>query len=163
MNKLQGYSKFYFSLVFLFVINLALGQTMKQEKMEDLKFMTGQWIGTSTLYKSGEADQEAPVFQSIRYDLDKSIMVIALSSTLLQLHTIIYYDEEDKVYYYYPFSKRGKKKRSATYDNGQFIVKAGEDNRYIFEKTGDNKFREYGEKRINGQWVKYFEDNYTKI
>ena len=153
--------KYYCLITFLFLCNVVLGQTSKQEKMGDLKFMVGEWVGTSTVYKNGEVTKQVPAFQNIAYDLNKSILVIELNSKLLQLHTIIYYDEKDKTYYYYPFSEKGVAKLPAEYDNGQLIVRANENTRYVFGKTGMNSFREYGEKRTNGKWVKFFEDNFT--
>ncbi|TSE04502.1 hypothetical protein [Aquimarina algiphila] len=153
--------KYHYLAAFLFLFNVALGQNVKQEKMGNLEFMVGQWIGTSTVYKNEEITKQAPAFQKISYDLDKSILVIKLNSKLLQLHTIIYYDEKDETYYYFPFSKRGVNKLPATYDNQQFIVKANENTRYVFEKTGVKSFREYGEKLKEGKWVKFFEDNFT--
>ena len=73
--------------------------------MEQLRFMVGEWLGTSQTYEGGFLVKEIPAYQHIRYDLDKSILVIKLNSASLQLHTIIYYNHKAQQYYYYPFSK----------------------------------------------------------
>ncbi|NER12037.1 hypothetical protein GWK08_01165 [Leptobacterium flavescens] len=131
--------------------------------MEKLNFMIGNWVGTSTVYDKGEVSKQVPAYQKISYDLNKSIVVIELHSELLQLHTIIYYDEKDKTYYYNPFSERGVRKLPAEYKDGQFIVNSSDTNRFIFGRTSENGFREYGERLVDGKWVKYFEDNFKDI
>lgn len=141
----------------------AIGQNTSQEKMKDLGYMIGDWVGTSSTYRNGTIDKEVPAFQKISYDLDSTIIVIELHSELLQLHTIIRYDDKDHTYYYYPFSKKGINKSPAEYKGGQLIVWSSESNRYIFRRTGRNSFQEYGEKLINNKWVKYFEDNFKNI
>ena len=150
-----------FLLAFLFLAHLAVGQSTKQEKMQQLEFMVGEWVGTSTTYKDGAISKQVPAFQNIAYDLNKSIIVIQLNSPSLLLHTIVYYDEKDQTYYYYPFSERGVRQLPAEFNDGRLIVNANENTRYIFESTGENSFREYGEKRTNGEWVKFFEDSFT--
>ena len=151
------HSKSLWILALLFLSNMAFSQNTSQEKMADLAFMTG----TSTSYKDGAITKQVPAYQHIGYDLDKTILVIQLNSETLQLHTIIRYDEKDETYYYYPFSKRGVSQLAAEYTKGKLIVKANEKTRYIFERTGENSFREYGERLTDGQWVKFFEDAFT--
>lgn len=148
-------------LAFLFLSNMVLSQSISQEKMADLAFMTGKWIGTSTSYKDGAITNQVPAYQHIAYDLNNTILVIQLNSETLQLHTIIRYDEKDETYYYFPFSKRGVSQLAAEFVDGKLMVKANEKTRYIFERTGENSFREYGERLTNGQWVKFFEDTFT--
>ncbi|MCI4669690.1 MAG: TIGR02922 family protein [Bacteroidia bacterium] len=157
----------FFRIVFL-SFSLLLSQTVfaqsvKQEKMEQLSFLIGEWIGTSASYKNGEVSREIPAFERISYDLDKHILVLELHSESLQLHTIIYYDEKDSSYYYFPFSKRGVRKIPAEFKDGKLIVWSSESQRYIFSSPGKNKFREHGERLVNGKWVKYFEDNFTNV
>ena len=147
-------------IIFLLLMNPVFSQNKKQEKMEQLSFMVGEWVGTSKIYKEGVVSKEGAAYQKINYDLDKNILVIELNSEFLQLHTIIYYDEKEATYYYYPFSKRGVGKYPATYKEGKLIVKSSEKNRFIFGSTKDGGFREYGEKLINGKWEKYFEDSF---
>ncbi|MGD1843954.1 MAG: hypothetical protein ACFB10_01000 [Salibacteraceae bacterium] len=133
-------------------------QSVKQEKMQNLSYLIGEWVGTSTTYKDGKVDQQVPAFEKISYDLNQSILVIELNSATLQLHTIIHYHEKDGTYYYYAFSQNGGGRLPASFVDGHLVVQASETRRYIFEATQDGGFREYGEKLIDGQWVKYFED-----
>ena len=154
------FTKYCFLIVFLILSNAVFSQNEKQEKMELLSFMTGEWIGTSKVYENGVVTKEGSAYQKISYDLDKSILVIELNTEFLQLHTIIYYDEKEEKYYYYPFSKRGVSKYPAEYKNGQLIVWSSDKNRFIFSRTSDGGFREYGERLVNGTWTKYFEDTF---
>ena len=80
------------------------GQAQKQ--MEQLNFLIGDWIGTSTVFSNDTISRQGPVFERIQYQLDRSIITIDLNSSMLQLHTIIYYDSSDNVFYYCPYSKR---------------------------------------------------------
>ncbi len=154
------YRKSQLVIVSLFVIHIASGQSVKQEKMEQLAFMIGEWIGTSTTYEGGAISKQVPAFQYIRYDLNKSIIVVELHSELLRLHTIIRYDENDDTYYYYPFSERGTNRYPAEYKDRQLTVWSSETNRFIFGNPSEGSFREYGERLVDGHWVKYFEDNF---
>lgn len=153
--------KYLYTALFLFQINLISAQSLKKEKMEQLDYMVGEWVGTSSSYKNGELINQVPAFEKISYDLNKSIIVIELNSETLKLHTIIYFDEADGTYYYNPFSENGARKLPATFTDGRFVVQANESKRFIFEKYEENGFREYGEELIDGQWVKYFEDVFT--
>jgi hypothetical protein len=153
----------FFMLTMLCFLSLAFAkaQTEKQQKMQALNFMVGEWVGTSRLYENGELTSEVPAFQNIEYDVDGHVLVIQLNSETLQLHTIIYYDENDGTYYYHPFSKRGMTRAPATLENGRLIVRPNQTTRYIFSQTENGGFKEYGEKLIDGQWIKYFEDTFT--
>ncbi len=143
--------------------NAAFGQNPKQEKMALLNYMIGDWVGTSTAYENGSVTREVPAYESIQYSLDQHIITIDLKSETLVLHTVIYYDDKDKTYYYNPFSQRGAGKYPATFSDGKLIVTPNDDVRYIFTSTPEGNFQEYGEKRIEGKWVKYFEDNFERI
>lgn len=149
--------------VLLLICGSIHGQSLKQEKMKQLSFLVGEWVGTSSSFENGVKTSEVPAFEKISYDLDKHILVVELNSTSLQLHTIIYYDEVDSTYYYNPFSKRGARKLPAEFSNGQLIVSSGSDTRFIFHCPTKDQFQEYGERRINGEWVKYFEDNFKNV
>lgn len=150
----------YFLIAYLLLCSSILAQNIKEEKMNDLSFMVGDWVGTSSVYKEGKISKQVPAFQKISYDISKHIIVVELHSSLLQLHTIIYYDEKDEQYYYYPFSKRGVSKSPASYQDGKLVVQPNKNTRFIFSKTSENTFQEYGEKLIDGTWVKTFEDNF---
>lgn len=154
---------FAFFIALFLLVHTAPGQTKEVNKMDQLAFMVGEWIGTSTIYEDGAITQQVPAFQKISYDLDTSIIVIELHSELLQLHTIIHYDEQDKTFYYYPFSKRGTNRYPAEYQDGQLTVLSSDTNRFIFSNPSEGTFQEYGERLINGQWVKYFEDNFRLV
>jgi hypothetical protein len=147
-------------LAFLLLTSTAFSQNTRQEKMAQLSVLVGEWVGTSKIYENGAVTKEVPAFEKISYDLDSSILVVELNSETLQLHTIIYYDEEDQTYYYYPFSKRGVNRAPAAFENGRLIVRPNNERRYIFGRTPDGGFREYGEKVVNGRWIKYFQDDF---
>lgn len=135
-------------------------QEIKAQKMKDLSFMVGEWIGTSSTYKEGVVTKQVSAFQRINYDLDESIIVIRLNSETLKLHTIVFYDEEESTYYYYPFSERGVRPKRAELKDGKLVVQANEITRYVFERQDSSRFREYGERLVHGTWEKYFEDNF---
>lgn len=158
--------KYYKLLVlqtFFFLSFSAFSQTPKQDKMQQLSYMTGDWIGTSKVYKNGLVTKEVPAFEKISYDLDNTILVIQLKSESLQLHTIIYYDEKDERYYYNPFSKNGARKLPAEFKDGQFVVHATDKKRFIFAPMPAGGFKEYGEKLVDGQWTIYFEDVFRNV
>ena len=157
MKPRKSYS--YIILLFL-LCNVVLSQSIKEEKMENLSFMLGDWVGTSTVYKNGVISKQVPAFQQISYDVAKNIIVVELHSELLQLHTIIYYDEKDEQYYYYPFSKNGVTRSPASFKDGKFIEQRNDTTRFVFSKTAANAFQEYGERLIDGKWVRFFEDNF---
>lgn len=153
-------TKFLYSLTFILLSSSVFCQNVKREKMGQLNFMIGEWVGTSRGYENGVVTREEPAYENIKYDLDRSILVIKLNTESLQLHTIIYYDEKDETYYYYPFSKSGVSRSPAEFKDGQLMVWRNEKTRYIFRQTSEGGFQEYGEKLINGAWVKYFEDTF---
>jgi len=153
----------FITILFTFFISTSMNaQNISQEKMNDLSYMIGDWVGTATTFKNGELDTQIPAFQKIQYRLDKSIITIDLHSESLQLHTVIYYDEKDETYYYHPYYKTGRSESPAKFVDGKLIVSPSETKRYIFQKTNEG-FREHGEELINGEWVKFFEDNFQNI
>ena len=149
------------SLFFFCVQFDGLTQTVQQEKMAQLDYMIGEWVGKSKGYEDGALVREEPAFERISYDLDSSIIVLELHSESLQLHTIIYYDETDATYYYHPFSKTGNGRAPATFENGQLVVHSSETRRYFFCKTANRGFREYGQRLSNGTWTTYFQDDFV--
>ncbi len=128
--------------------------------MEQLRFLIGEWVGTTTIYKDGLIAKQGAAFEKISYDLDKSILVIELNTEFLQLHTIVLYDEKDQRYYYHRFSKEGAARYPAEFKEGQLIVWKDEQTRFYFGPTPEGGFREYGEQLINGKWTKIFEDTF---
>lgn len=149
-----------FFILFFFVTSMMFGQNTRQEKMQALSFMVGEWIGTSKGFENEEKTREVPAYQEIVYDLDQHILVIKLNSESLVLHTIIYYDEQDQTYYYHPFSKRGMKRSPAKFNDGKLVVWNSDTRRYTFSRTEDGGFREHGEQLIDGKWTTYFEDTF---
>ena len=101
------------AFIYLFFLNLffqskpSFAQSIKQEKMEQLNFLVGEWTGTTKVYENGTVTKEGPAFEKVYYDLDKSILVIELNTVYLQLRTIITYNEKDENYTYHRFSKDG--------------------------------------------------------
>jgi len=152
--------KIFYFLTIILLGSSVFGQNTKRDKMEQLSFMTGEWVGTSRGYENGVVTREEPAYENIKYDLDRSILVIELNTESLQLHTIIYYDEKDETYYYYPFSKNGVTRAPAEFKDRQLMVWRNEKTRYIFRQTSEGGFQEYGEKLIEGKWIKYFEDTF---
>lgn len=148
-------------LVFLMTWSSSLAQSEAKERMAELSFLTGEWVGTSTLYEDGEITSQVPAFERIAYDLDSSILVIELNSETLKLHTIVRWDDAEGTYHYQAFSERGTGILPAELVDGAMVVNASATKRYIFERTADGGFREYGEKLIDGKWVIYFDDRFV--
>jgi hypothetical protein len=158
--RYQKASKYLYFIVLIFLCSSVFAQNLKQEKMEQLSFLVGEWVGTSKIYENGELTKQCAAYENISYDLDKSILVIELNTEFLQLHTIINYDEKDQKYYYHRFSKEGAAVYPAEYKDGQLIVWRDEKTRFFFGSTPNGGFQEYGEKWINGEWIKFFEDTF---
>jgi len=146
--------------ILLFLSGPAFAQSQKHEKMEQLSFLVGEWVGTTKVFDKGVVSREGAAYEKISYDLGRSILVIELNTEFLQLRTIITYDEKDQTYYYHRFSKGGAAVYPATYQDGQLIVRKDEQTRFFFGSTPTGGFREYGEKLIEGKWVMYFEDTF---
>lgn len=152
--------KYVYFIILIFAHISVFGQNIKQEKMEQLNFMIGEWVGTTKVYENGVVARQGSAYENISYDLDKSILVIELNTEFLQLHTIINYDEKDQKYYYYRFSKGGAARYPAEYKDGQLIVWRDEKTRFFFSRTQEGGFQEYGEQLVNGEWKKIFEDTF---
>lgn len=155
--------KLSFTLITILISSVSYSQSIIQEKVKQLEFLTGNWVGISTSIKDGEVINETPAYQKISFDLDSSIVFIQLKSTSLQLHTIIQYDEKESTYFYHPFSKSGMRKLPATLEDGKLIVNANAKTRFIFSRLEDGRFREYGEKLIEGKWEMHFQDTFEDV
>ncbi len=155
---MHQYNNLFIILIFLYGNIACLAQTQEQEKMQKLSFMVGDWVGTSTELKNDSIMNKVPAYEKIRYKVEKHIMTIDLYSETLQLHTVIYYDKEEGNYFYQPFYKTGTASYPAELKKGKLIVKPNNDKRFIFSLTPEGKLMEYGEKRINDEWNRYFED-----
>lgn len=154
-------SKLFGSIVLFFLFDAVLAQEQKHEKMEQLSFLVGEWVGTSKTYENGVVTRQGAAYEKISYDLDRSILIIELNTEFLQLHTIILYDEADQTYYYCRFSKDGAARYPAEFKEGKLIVWRDAKTRFFFGSTPDGGFIEYGEQLINGNWIKTFEDTFT--
>ena len=152
--------KYSYFIAFILLCHSVFAQNLKLEKMEQLNFMIGEWVGTSKVYENGVISRQGSAYENISYDLDKSILVIELNTEFLQLHTIIYYDEIDEKYYYSRFSKSGAARYPAEFKDGQLIVMRDDKTRFFFKRTPEGGFQEYGEQLINGEWIKIFEDTF---
>jgi len=152
----------YFKPLFclLLLSNVLVGQSPKQEKMEQLHFLVGEWVGTSKIYENGVLTKEGAAYEYISYDLEKNILVIELNTEFLQLHTVILYDEKDQKYYYHRFSKDGAAVYPAEFKENQLLVWKDDTTRFFFDSTPEGGFREYGERLVDGKWVKTFEDTF---
>ncbi len=148
---------------FILLTQSSFSQSISKQKMNSLSFMIGEWVGTSKLIQNDSVVKQVAALQTIRFDLNKSVIIIDLKSETLNLHTIISYNEKDKTYYYNPYSENGSRKLPAQLINNQFIVNSNNYKRFIFKKTGNKTFQEYGEKLVNGKWMKYFEDNFKDV
>jgi len=156
----QKLSKYFYFIYLIFLSHAVFAQNLKQEKMEQLSFLVGEWIGTTTIYEDGAITKQGAAYEKISYDLGKSILVIELSTEFLQLRTIINYDEKDQKYYYHRFSKEGAAIYPAEFKDGQLIVWKNEKTRFFFGSTPEGNFKEYGEALVNGKWIKTFEDTF---
>ena len=153
---------YYCLVIILFAVDSAVGQSTGQEKMEQLNFMIGDWVGISTTYQNDTIVQQVPAHEKISYKLDKNLITIDLQSETLKLHTVIYYDDKDAKYYYNSYYKEGTGKYAAEFKDGKLIVWPNKYKRFVFHLTPKGDFQEYGEKFENGKWMKYFEDNFKK-
>ncbi len=77
------------TIVLIFLVHSIFAQSLKQEKMEQLDFMVGEWVGTTKIYEDGVVVREGSAHENIAYDLDKNILVIELNTEFLQLHTVV--------------------------------------------------------------------------
>lgn len=151
------------NLIIVLLFLSIFGQAQQQNQMEQLNFMIGDWIGTSTVFSNDTISRQGPAFEKIEYKLDRSIITLDLNSSMLQLHTIIYFDSTDNVFYYCPYSKRNKgKKYKGKIEDGKFIVLMNENYRLVFQQTSEGGFMEYGESLKNNVWTKSFEDLFKK-
>lgn len=158
--KYKKIDKYLFFIVLVFLASPVFAQNIKKDKMEQLNFLVGEWIGTSKIYENGIVTRQGYAYEKISYDLDKSILVIELNTEFLQLRTIINYDEKDQKYYYHRFSKKGVARYPAEFKGGKLIVWKDEKTRFFFGRTAEGDFQEYGEQMINGKWTKIFEDTF---
>ena len=158
--RYKNIDKYFYFIVLIFLASSVFAQNIKKDKMEQLSFLIGEWVGTSKIYEDGKLTKQGSAYEKISYDLDKSILVIELNTDFLQLRTIINYDEKDQKYYYHRFSKEGVAIYPAEFKDGKLIVWRDEKTRFFFGRTAEGDFQEYGEQMVNGKWTKIFEDTF---
>jgi len=61
--------KFVAIVFFTLVSQFTFSQDLIQEKMEQLHYLVGEWIGTSTIYENGVAIKQGSAYEKISYDL----------------------------------------------------------------------------------------------
>lgn len=137
-------------------------QSEEKKAMAKLSFMVGDWKGEGKSF-STNGETISQVKEQVRYDLDGEILVLRVRNsrdgeTTLKLHTIIYYNKEDGYYYYNAFRKSGARPFKGKVENGKFVCSINGNYRLTFQKTEEGAFNEYGERLIDGKWVKNFED-----
>ncbi|MFK8060186.1 MAG: hypothetical protein AB8B78_08865 [Polaribacter sp.] len=150
-----------FLLTFLFAHTLSYSQT-KEKPMNKLSFMIGNWVGISKTYQNNTIKTEVPAYQKIEYKLNKNIITIDLQSKTLRLHTVIYYDKKDEKYHYNSYYKNGAGKYTGVLKNGKLVISPTSEKRFIFQLMKNGEFQEHGEKLVNGKWITYFKDIFTK-
>ncbi len=142
----------------LFLVLSIYGQQTEKEALKELSFLIGDWKGTSTSY-SKKGVKKVSVTENVSYLLDGDLIQLNVKSEWIALHTIISYNVKDKKYYYYPFTKKGNKQGyKGEMVDGKFMVYFDESTRLTFTKTTKGEFHEFGERLVDGNWEKYFED-----
>lgn len=128
-----------------------------QQKMKDLSFLIGEWVGTYTYYEDGKITEQAPSFNRARYDVKKNIIIIDSNSKTSRIHTVIYYDEKEETFYYQYFTSDANRKLPAELKNEQLVISANEKLRFIIGKI-DDWHGEVAERFEDGKWVRIYED-----
>ena len=147
---------------FLLCTSIILAQSEEQKAMAKLSFMIGDWKGSgSGLPKTNNMPYD--VLTKVRYDLDGSLLVLKHRSTrkavpVLSLHTLIYYNKKDQHYYYNAYRETGSRPFKCSIENQQLHCEINGNYRLTFQRTSDGAFNEFGERLVNGKWVKNFED-----
>lgn len=161
MKTLQPYIPLLFISIFL-VSQTSFAQSEEQKALAKLSFMIGDWKGSGTLYPKVH-NKPYEVLSKVRYDLDGELLVLKHRSIqdgkpILSLHTLIYYNVKEQQYYYYAFRRTGVRPYTGHIVDGKLICTLDDEFRLTFQRTPEGLFNEYGEKRIDGVWVKTFED-----
>lgn len=152
-------------ILFSFILSfcsLSLAQSPEQQALKELSFLIGDWKGTGQSYLK-EGSKPYDVLSNVSYDLDGELLVLKHRSfrgetPVLSLRTLIYFNQKDQHYYYNAYTKSGTRPFKCQLHSQQFICKRGNDYRLIFQLTDEGEFNEYGEKLVDGQWQKNFED-----
>ena len=151
-----------FTVVFLASSTVVCAQSVEQKAMKKLSFLIGDWKGSGTSYPK-EENKPYDVVSTVRYDLDGELLVLRHRSkrgnkTLLALHTLIYFNKEDGFYYYNAYRKNGARPFKCKLNEGKFNCEINGNYRLTFQKTKEGAFNEFGQRLIDGKWIKNFED-----
>lgn len=161
MNAIKPYTSLLLLSLFL-ITNISFAQSEEQKAMAKLSYMIGDWKGTGTSYPK-EDNKPYDVLSKVRYDLDGELLVLKHRSirngeAILSLHTIIYYNVEEQQYYYYAFRRKGVRPFTGQIIDGKLVCTINNNYRLTFQRTPEGFFNEYGEKLVDGVWIKNFED-----
>ena len=142
--------------------NSLSAQTEEQKAMAKLSFLIGDWKGQGTSYPKAE-NEPYQVLSKVRYDLDGELLVLRHrstrnDSTLLALHTIMYYNKEDGYYYYNAYRRSGARPFQCQLKDDQFICEINGNYRLTFQRTENGEFNEFGQRLVDDKWIKNFED-----
>ncbi len=152
------------AITIIFFVNSTLvsAQSAEQKAMKKLSFLIGDWKGSGTSFPK-EENKPYDVISTVEYDLDGELLVLRHRSTrgdktVLALHTLIYFNKEDGHYYYNAYRRNGARPFKCKLNDGQFICEINGNYRLTFQKTKEGNFNEFGQRLIDGKWVKNFED-----
>ena len=67
-------------MLWVFIATSICAQNTTIDKMEQLSFLVGEWIGNSKIYTNGVVTKEGTAYENIFFDLNKSILVIELKN-----------------------------------------------------------------------------------
>lgn len=143
-------------------------QTQEQKAISALEFLTGNWSGPGQSIDNEGNVSEYHDTEFVRFDLDRNILLINArgerdGQTVYQLHTVIYFDSKKQHYFYTPY--RGVEPRSFACNlvDRQFICfNDDRDFRLTFQRLEDGRWNEFGERLVEGAWVKTFETKLTE-
>ena len=140
--------------------------TETQAAISKLDFLVGNWAGPGTSYGADGTQTQYHDTEFVRFDLDKNLLLINArgegpdGATTYSLHTVIHYNTETQKYIYTPYSgKRTPRSFDCTLnDRAQFICLIPDQSyRLTFQRLPDGRWNEFGERLIEGAWVKNFE------
>jgi len=150
------------TIAFFMSSTVLFAQSEEQKAMKKLSFLIGDWKGSGTSYPTKE-NKPYDVISNVSYDLDGELLVLRHRSTrgdktVLALHTLIYFNKEDGFYYYNAYRRSGARPFKCKLNDGIFICEINGNYRLTFRKTKEGNFNEFGQRLIDGKWVKNFED-----
>jgi len=140
--------------------------SLEQRSISALGFLIGNWGGPGISYRDDGTQFDYYDTEFVRYDLDKSILLINArgerpdGSTSYRLHTIIYYDAKREHYIYTPYSgKTAPRSFECALEAGPKLLCYTKERNYrlTFQRLSDGRWNEFGERLDNEEWKKNFE------